>query len=244
MHDKSHNRVWFLNFLPIWYFTHKLKLRKKSEDWDDDQYYNQMYAMPILTHDNVGDKFANFRDTITTEIMKDKATARIVDLATGRGYQARNIWSHGYKHVHASDVQVARVAQAKHLNSDTEISFTTGDLRRLHYRDATFDAITISGALHDLKGAEIEESLRECHRILKAGGRLVIMEPRYLGDISYSLMRRFYSFGCNILDESVNMEDFLAFDMTSYLAKLGFTLLKRQIVWYSILSIYTFEKGE
>lgn len=244
MHEKSHTRAWFLNFLPIWYVTHKLKQRKKSENWDDDQYYKQMYAIPILTHDNVGDKLASLRDAITNEIAKDCTSSRIVDLATGRGYQARHIWYRGYKNVHASDVQVGRVTEAKYLNSDTDISFTTADMRGLPYRDAMFDAITISGALHDLKAAEIEESLKECCRILKTGGRLIIMEPRYLGDIPYSLMKKVYSFGCNILDESVNMEDFLNFDIAHHLSNLGFTSLKRQTVWHSILCIYTFEKAE
>ena len=242
MYEKSHNKVWFLNFLPIWYVTHKLKLRKKSEKWDDDQYYEQMYAIPILTHNNVGDKLASLRDTITDEILKDRTSSRIIDLATGRGYQARNIWSRGYTNVHASDVQVGRVAEAKQLNADTDIRFTTADMRRLPYRDEMFDAITISGALHDLKAVDIEESLKECRRILKAGGRLIIMEPRYLGDISYSLMRKVYFVGCNILDESVNMQDFLDFDIESYLTSLGLKLVKKQTVWYSILCIYTFEK--
>ena len=244
MYEKSHNSVWFLNFLPIWYVTHKLKQRKKMENWNDDQYYEHMYAIPILTHDNVGDKLTSLRDTITDEILKDKTSSRIIDLATGRGYQARNIWCRGYKNVHASDVQVGRVAEAKHLNADTDISFTTADMRRLPYRDAMFDAITISGALHDLKDVDIEESLKECRRILKAGGRLIIMEPRYIGDISYTLMRKAYSFGCNILDESVNMHDFLDFDIASYLTSLGLTLVKKQTVWYSILCIYTYEKRE
>ncbi len=68
------------------------------------------------------------------------------------------------------------------------------------------------------------------------------MEPRYIGDISYTLMRKVYSFGCNILDESVNMQDFLDFDIASYLTSLGLKLVKKQTVWYSILCIYTYEK--
>ena len=50
MYDNSYNKVWLFNFLPIWYVTHKLKQRKKTENWDDDQYYEQMYSIPFLTH--------------------------------------------------------------------------------------------------------------------------------------------------------------------------------------------------
>lgn len=244
MYESSYNRAWFLNFLPLWYVTHRLKQRKKTEHWDDDEYYKQMYAIPNLTHDNVGDKLAHLRDTITDEISQDHASSCVVDLATGRGYQARNIWRRGYKNVHASDVQAGRVAQARKHNSDTDISFTTADMRKLPYPDVMFDAITISGALHDLQASEVEESLGECRRILKAGGRLIIMEPSYLGDISYTLLRKVYSFAWNILDESVNMKDFLNFDIVSYVMSLGFSLVKRQMVCHSFLCLYTFKKLE
>ncbi|MFQ5929717.1 MAG: class I SAM-dependent methyltransferase [Acidobacteriota bacterium] len=215
---------------------------RDSHNWDDNKYYENMYSIPFLTHESVGDKLASVRDAIADEILKDKTSARIVDLATGRGYQARNIWCRGYKNVHASDFQVGRVTQAKAQNSDTDISFAVADIRELPYRDTIFDAITISGALHDLKCADIERSLTECWRVLRTGGRLIIMEPRYLGDIPHTLMKKVYSFGCTILDESVNMGDFLDFDIAGYLTTLGFTLVKKHTVWYSVLCIYTFEK--
>ncbi|MFQ5542411.1 MAG: class I SAM-dependent methyltransferase [Candidatus Binatia bacterium] len=242
MYKKSYKNGWFLNFLPIWYATHRLKQIRNMQNWDDNKYYKNMYSLPFLTHDSVGDKLANVRDAITDEILKDKTSSRVVDLATGRGYQARNIWCRGYKNVHASDFHAGRVAEAKEQNSDTDIRFETADMKELPYRDAIFDAITISGALHDLKSAEIERSLNECRRILKTGGRLIIMEPRCLGDIPYVLIRKVYSYGCNVLDESVNMQDFLDFDIAGFLTTLGFTLVKKQTVWYSILCIYTFEK--
>ena len=244
MYDNSYNKVWLFNFLPIWYVTHKLKQRKKTENWDDDQYYEQMYSIPFLTHDSVGDKLASLRDTITDEIEGDKTLCRVVDLATGRGYQARNIWSRGYKNVYASDLHVGRVAEGQKQNADTGISFAVGDIRQLPYRDDMFDAITISGALHDLQTGGIEESVKVCRRILRTGGRLIIMEPSYLGDISYTLLRKVYSFAWNILDESVNMKDFLNFDIASYVMSLGFSLVKRQMVWHSILCLYTFKKLE
>ena len=242
MHGESYIRAWFLNSLPIWYATHKLKQRKNTENWDDEQYYKKMYSIPLLNHENVGDKFAGIRDKISDEILKDKTASSIIDLATGRGYQARNIWRCGYKNVQASDIQVGRVAQAKQLSSGTGVTFRVADMKQRPCRDAIFDAITISGALHDLKAAEVEESLRECYRVLKESGKLIIMEPRYLGDIAYILMRKMYSFACIILDESVNMGDFIDFNIESYLKTLGFKLVKKQIVWYSILCLYTFQK--
>ena len=70
------------------------------------------------------------------------------------------------------------------------------------------------------------------------------MEPSYLDDISYTLLRKVYSFAWNILDESVNMKDFLNFDIASYVMIFGLSLVKRQMVWHSILCLYTFKKLE
>lgn len=242
MHKKSYNRAWFLNFLPIWYATHKLKRLKNGQHWDDDQYYKKMYAIPVLTHENVGDKLASLRDAITDEILKDKSGSVIVDLATGRGYQARNIYARGYTNVYASDIQAPRVADARQYNADTKIHFAIADMRRLPYRSGSADAITISGALHDLKPAEVTASLKECHRVLRVGGRLIVLEPRYLGDLSYPLLRKAYAFGCGFLDESVNMQDFLQLDLVQLAAYIGFTLLRKQTVWHAILCLYTFAK--
>lgn len=242
MYQKSYNRFWFLNFLPIWYATHKLKRLKKAQHWDDDRYYKTMYAIPLLTHRNVGDKLAMLRDYLTDEISKHKATARVIDLATGRGYQARNIYARGYKNVYGSDIQVSRVAEAQQQNSDTYIHFGVADMRRLPYRSDSADAIVVSGALHDLKPAEVETSLKECHRVLRVGGRLIVLEPRYLGDLSYTFLRKAYAFGCGVLDESVNMQDFLKLDLVGLGARIGFTLQRQQTVWHAILSLYTFAK--
>ncbi len=243
MHQKSYNKFWFFNFLPIWYATHKLKRLKEAQHWDDDRYYKKMYAIPLLTHENVGDKLAMLRDYLTDEISKHKATARVIDLATGRGYQARNIYARGYKNVYGSDIQVSRVAEAKQQNIDIPIHFGVADMRRLPYRCGSADAIVVSGALHDLKPAEIKASLKECHRVLRVGGRLIVLEPRYLGDLPYTLVRKAYAFSCGVLDESVNMQDFLQLDLVSLGERIGFTLLRQQTVWHAILSLYTFAKS-
>jgi SAM-dependent methyltransferase len=202
-----------------------------------------MYSLAALTHENVGDKLAGLRDTVTQEIAGEKGTARILDLATGRGYQARNIFAHGYQRTYACDMHPGRTVQARNLNLDTKIGFTVVDMRCLAFREAICHAITISCALHDLTPHDIESCLMECHRVLRFGGRLIIMEPRYLQDIRSPLRRKMYEIGCNLLDESVNMREFLRLDITRRATKLGLIPVRRLACWHSILCVYTFEKG-
>jgi hypothetical protein len=52
-----------------------------------------------------------------------------------------------------------------------------------------------------------------------------------------------YEIGCNLLDESVNMRDFLRAGITTCAARVGLTPVRKQTCWHSILCIYTFEKG-
>lgn len=237
-----YKKTWFFSFLGIWCRTYQLKRRRKKENWSDAEYYRAMYSMPRLVHEIEGDKFAQFRDPITAEILKDKATARVLDFATGRGYQARNLWARGYQHVSACDFVDQRIAQAKELNADTNIEFSVNDIRKTNFAAASFDAITISVALHDATVGEVEEILSECSRLLKPGGRLIILEPRFLGDIAFAPYRKFYAFAADFLDESVNMPEFVAFDLAGRLRSLGFRLIRRQKMWYNILCLYTFEK--
>src|SRR5262249_40153278 len=66
---------------------------------------------------------------------------------------------------------VARRARAAGV---TNIASRLGDARSLPYGDATFDAAYLIGVLGEIPDGD--RALREIHRVLKPGGRLVIGE--------------------------------------------------------------------
>lgn len=197
--------MWMLDFPRIWYATCRLKRRRKKERWSDEQYYRKAYAIPNSHYGIEGDKFARVRDYVTSELTEAQGNSRIIDLGTGRGYQARSLWDHGHKDVYACDLVRERISEAKQLNSDAEINFMVGDMKRLCFPDGSFDAIAISVALHDLTAAEIERALRECDRVLRIGGRLVIMEPICFEDMPSTLLRRVYSLCCHVLESESHL---------------------------------------
>lgn len=236
-----YRKLWFLGFPLTWYATYCLKRRHRHQNWTDVQYYRAMYSMARLTPQIEGDKFAALRRTVTGAILQDRSSARIVDLGTGCGYQARNIWGHGYKRVYAGDLVERRISLAQQLNADTGIKFLVLDMQRMGFPTAFFDAITITVALHDLPAAGVQDVLRECGRVLQPGGRLLILEPRYIRDWP-AFFRGFYAFVADNLDESLNMRAFINLDLAGVAGRHDFALQSKQTFWLGGLCLYAFMK--
>jgi demethylmenaquinone methyltransferase/2-methoxy-6-polyprenyl-1,4-benzoquinol methylase len=57
---------------------------------------------------------------------------------------------------------------------EPEVEFRVGDVSRLDLPDGSVDAVTIAFGLRNL--LDRERGLREMHRVLRPGGRLVILE--------------------------------------------------------------------
>jgi SAM-dependent methyltransferase len=241
--DGRDDRHWLLRFARVWYGTHQLKLRRRREHLSDAQYYRLAFAVDPVAAAAKGDKFASTRTAVTRGIRQDRRTARVLDLGTGLGFQARSIWDAGYRQVYACDLVPDRIAIARTLHARTAIKFMMGDMQTLGFPDRSLDAITISVALHDLAAVGVEMVLAECERTLVPGGRLVVLEPRWQRDLASAPHRWVYRFCGRLLDESVHLDDFLRFDLAGRLTPRGFTLVSRAVVWHSVLCLYTFEKA-
>lgn len=73
------------------------------------------------------------------------------------------------------DLVVAARVLAKVNGVDCE--FRVGNIARLPFDTATYDVIVGWAILHHLTEADVVETIRECHRVLKAGGLVVFEEP-------------------------------------------------------------------
>ncbi len=115
----------------------------------------------------------------------------VLDLCTGTGKQARELCRYVRPggRVIGIDFSAAMLARAR--AGGTEVEFRLGDVTALPVRDRSVAAVTIAFGLRNL--ADPDAALREMFRVLRAGGRLVILEfspPRGLLGRLYALYLR------------------------------------------------------
>jgi demethylmenaquinone methyltransferase/2-methoxy-6-polyprenyl-1,4-benzoquinol methylase len=101
----------------------------------------------------------------------------ILDLAAGTGTSSRAFLSAGARCVACDFSQgMLRVGAARRKAAGVadELRFVAGDALGLPFRDATFDAVTISFGLRNV--ADTGQALGELLRVTKPGGRIVVCE--------------------------------------------------------------------
>jgi demethylmenaquinone methyltransferase/2-methoxy-6-polyprenyl-1,4-benzoquinol methylase len=100
-----------------------------------------------------------------------KAEDLVLDLAAGTGASSVSLQAGGAD-VIACDFSegMLTVGHRRH----PQLRFVAGDALRLPFRDASFNAVTISFGLRNV--ADVDAALRELARVTAPGGRLAILE--------------------------------------------------------------------
>jgi demethylmenaquinone methyltransferase / 2-methoxy-6-polyprenyl-1,4-benzoquinol methylase len=96
---------------------------------------------------------------------------RILDLAAGTGTSSIPFQQAGASVV-ACDFSLGMLNVGRSRNP--ELDFVAADAMQLPFRDAAFDAVTISFGLRNV--ADTTAALREMRRVTKPGGRLLVCE--------------------------------------------------------------------
>jgi demethylmenaquinone methyltransferase/2-methoxy-6-polyprenyl-1,4-benzoquinol methylase len=96
---------------------------------------------------------------------------RVLDLAAGTGASAQPFADAGATTV-ACDFSAGMMAEGRRRHAD--LAFVAGDALALPFRDAAFDAVTISFGLRNV--ADLATALTELARVTAPGGRLVVLE--------------------------------------------------------------------
>ena len=118
---------------------------------------------------------------------------RVLDMAGGTGDIAERIInaSVGYAEVVVSDINsdMLRVGaeRAKGWRFPDQVSFVEANAEELPFEDASFDAYTIAFGIRNVP--RIEKALKEAHRVLKRGGRLLVLE---FSEVELPLLDRVY----------------------------------------------------
>ena len=114
----------------------------------------------------------------------------VLDLCTGTGKLAHELLSSTRPGGRVIGIDFSQPMLERARKLEPEVEFRLGDVSRLSEPDASVDAITIGFGLRNL--VDREQALREMRRVLRPGGRLVILE--FAPPPSGPLMRayRFY----------------------------------------------------
>jgi len=118
--------------------------------------------------------------------------ARALDVACGTGDLALALASAGAARVVGLDFcrPMLEIARRKAAGESRRLPFVEGDALRLPFADESFDVVTIAFGLRNLAG--VEEGLRELLRVLKAGGRVAVLEFSSPAVPGFRALFRFY----------------------------------------------------
>jgi demethylmenaquinone methyltransferase/2-methoxy-6-polyprenyl-1,4-benzoquinol methylase len=108
---------------------------------------------------------------VATSIIAPKPGMRILDIAAGTGSSSRPLADAGAE-VIPLDFSKGMLEAGRKRHPD--LAFTHGDALALTFKDAEFDVTTISFGLRNTTDTLI--ALRESLRVLKPGGRMVVIE--------------------------------------------------------------------
>ena len=109
--------------------------------------------------------------------LENKTEPRILDVCCGTGSVILTFGDHypqavaiGYDFSHG----MLRKAQEKNVSG--RVIFTEGDAAMLPFADDSFDAVTCSHALYELKGETRQLALGEMKRVVRPDGYVLLME--------------------------------------------------------------------
>ena len=103
---------------------------------------------------------------------------RVLDVCSGTGDMALEIHRRWGAEVVGSDfayrmLEIGRIKAARRSLAD-RVRFQQADTLRLPYRDGSFDAATVAFGIRNV--VDTERGIREMTRVVRSGGRVVILE--------------------------------------------------------------------
>lgn len=113
----------------------------------------------------------------------DQSTPRILDVCCGTGSVVLAFADH-YPDALAIGYDFSRgmLNKAREKNGAGRVTFVEGDAAALPFADDSFDVVTCSHALYELKGEARRRALAEMRRVVRPAGCVLIMEheiPRH-----------------------------------------------------------------
>ncbi|MGI8588807.1 MAG: class I SAM-dependent methyltransferase [Chloroflexia bacterium] len=118
------------------------------------------------------------RELLPHAVRRGGDPRRVLDIGCGTGELASIFLLNGYDYM-GVDIEPQRIAYARRTHPAGR--FHVMDAAGLGCPDASFDHILVTGVFHHLSDAEVSAILVEMHRVLRPGGRALVMEDTATG---------------------------------------------------------------
>ena len=132
----------------------------------------------LLNHLLSGNVDKRWRRLVAQNLLAtlDDARARVLDVACGTGDLSLTLLQSGQARIVGVDFcrPMLDIAATKAVESGSRIPFVEGDALELPFADCSFEAATIAFGLRNL--SSVEAGIKELLRVLKPGGRVVVLE--------------------------------------------------------------------
>jgi demethylmenaquinone methyltransferase/2-methoxy-6-polyprenyl-1,4-benzoquinol methylase len=165
--------------------------------------FSQVYDRVIALHS--GDTSARLRDLLIDRTGIQPGD-RLLDLCTGTGAVAVRAQTAVEPDglvvgVDFSAGMIRRACVKARQTAVADVTFVVGDAAHLPFANASFDAVSCSHAMYELSPEVRDRVLQEVSRVLRPGGRFVMMEHC---EPSHPLVRFLYRVRLSVLGSSQN----------------------------------------
>ncbi len=111
-------------------------------------------------------------------LVLDAKPLHVLDVATGTGDLAIMAAQHGISSIIGVDIAEEMLAvgrrKVKSKGLDERVTLQTGDAEALPFNDGQFDAVMVAFGVRNFE--DLDKGLSQIYRVLKTGGRLVVLE--------------------------------------------------------------------
>ncbi len=161
---------------------------------------------------------------------------RVLDLATGTGEVALAIKEHLPKaQVFGIDLsnKMLSIARKKARKRGLKVEFRQENMERVRLPARYFDVVTVSFGLHEVPEKIRERVIREAYRLLKKGGRFVVMDFNTPQNI---VLRALFSIFLAVFEEDY-ARTFLSQDLKKKLEAIEFRHVKKRLLYNKLIQV-------
>ena len=159
--------------------------RCPPELWDDKQLLSKCEGFKEFSRGEIESSYLK-----VFKLLQINGNTRMLDVGCGRGEMVRKC-SEITDHAFGIDQSPAAVRISSGFTEGGAI--VQGSSTSLPFGNGVFDLISMLGFIECLCEEDVGQSLEECKRVLKPGGKILITTPNSLGNSILGFLERTYS---------------------------------------------------